>query len=628
MCGLAGLVSLTDAPADRAAVAAMVRRLKHRGPDAETVHVDGPVGLGHARLSIIDLPGGGQPLFNEDRSVVVICNGEIYNYRELRRQLQQRGHQFTTDSDCEVLVHLWEESSREMTETLRGMYACVVYDRRQGVVFAARDPFGQKPLFYHLGTETLAFASEMKAFRALPEVPRELDLSAVDEFLRSSFVASPRTMFQAVQRLPAGGWFEIRQQGSRFAASTFTTGVSATPRRTVDRNLSCEDHLARVAAGVDDAVRSHLVADVPVGVFLSGGIDSSLITAIAARHVSEPLRTFAITFPGSRHDEGPKARRVAAACGTRHQEFPFSAHDLPAALLAAARQLDQPLADTAVLPLLHLARETAREVKVVLTGDGGDELFAGYRKYRRLVGFPGRARWLHHAVSSLCPPHHLSACAPDPTGSRRLRSRMLELLAPVSRSAYHRQGWEGWERHELYQDELATAVREQRSPVIESTMTVDRNESLLNSALRLDQGPVLADRLLHKTDAATMAFGLEARAPLLDPQLAAIAAALPEELQVTAKITKVALRRIAEQYLPDEIVAAPKKGFSMPLDSWLRVELRDFTRSCLLDDSVTVPRFFQRSQVERLLTVHAAGKNHAQRIYSLLVFELWCREAL
>ena len=646
MCGIAGYVSLDDSPIDREMIAGMVSALKHRGPDAQTVHLDGPVGLGHARLSIIDLAGGHQPLFNEDRSVAVICNGEIYNYRELREQLLQTGHQFRTGSDCEVLAHLWEDSGSRMVDVLRGMFAFVLYDRRQGIVFGARDHFGQKPLYYYEGSNRFAFASEIKGLLVLPEVSRELDPQGLDQFLFHQYVPQPRTLFAGVKKLAAGCCFELKLPRRRDHSTFDENRERASERRVTKRTasssffaihrywkptfspenqVSTPDHLARVEAGLVDAVQSHMVADVPVGVFLSGGIDSSLITALAAKFNPEPLQTFSISFPGSEHDEAPYARAVSVAIGTKHREFPFEPGDMRQVLTRAATLFDQPLADMAVLPLMALSRAASEHVKVVLTGDGGDELFAGYRKYKRMTGIPGRFRWLSRVSARLFPMHELAACHPDPLGLRKMQTRLAMAIAPSCRSEYQRQSWEGWERFALYQPELVQAIGNQ----FESLSTPSHSSSVeldpLNAALQQDQGTGLADRLLLKGDYATMAFGLESRAPLLDHRLAAIASNLPLHLKATPKTTKVALREIASRYLPAEIITRRKKGFSMPIDRWFREELRTWTRNCLLDESISLPRYFNRATVERLLSEHDAGKNHSGRIHSLLMLELWCR---
>ena len=661
MCGIAGYFRLDDTPLDRKPIERMVAALKHRGPDAQTIHLDGPVGLGHARLSIIDLAGGHQPLFNEDHSVAVVCNGEIYNYRELREQLMRRGHQFRTGSDCEVLAHLWEESGSELVHELRGMFAFILYDRRKGIVFGARDRFGQKPLYYFEGSVGVAFASEIKGLLVLPEVSRELDPQGLDQFLFHQYLPQPRTLFAGVKKLAAGCCFEVRipsGQGSRAGSvadddcdgpladvarseslpgrfvhrsstqplcpSKLTIRRYWNPTFAPDDNTSNAEHLRRIEESLVDAVRSHMVADVPVGVFLSGGIDSSLITAIAAKFNPEPLQTFSVSFPGSEHDEAPYARAVSEAIGTNHRAFPFEPGDMREMLTTAAMLFDQPVADMAVLPLMALSKAASEHVKVVLTGDGGDELFAGYRKYKRMVSVPGRYRWLSQMSNRLFPIQRLAACHADPLGWRKLQARLAMAIAPACRSEYQRQSWEGWERFSLYSEELAHSVGDQFE-----SLTDGQEDSYeldpLNLALQQDQGTGLADRLLLKGDYATMAFGLESRAPLLDHHLAAMASRLPLSLKATQQNTKIALREVARRYLPTEIITRRKKGFSMPIDRWFRNELRDWTRNCLLDESVSLPRYFHRPTIERLLSEHAAGKNHSARIHTLLTFELWCR---
>lgn len=636
MCGIVGYVSLEGPSPDQGLIERMIAAVKHRGPDGQGIHLEGPVGLGHARLSIIDLAGGRQPLLNEDGSVAVVCNGEIYNYRELREQLIQKGHQFRTHSDCEVLVHLWEDAGRKMTESLRGMFAFLLYDRKQGIVFGARDRFGQKPLYSCRTSRGVAFASEIKSLLTLPEVSRDLDYAALDQFLFYSYIPSPRTPFAGIQKLPASSWWEIQIPSANSSATPNTPaafnalniGRYWQPTFAPDHSLTDAEHLDRVEAALKDAVSSHMVADVPVGVMLSGGIDSSLIAALAAEFNPNPLETFTVSFPGSGLDEGPQAQAVAEALQTRHHVFPMSAANLPETLSWAARIFDQPLADTAILPLLTLSRETAQHVKVVLTGDGGDELFAGYRKYQRMVGSPGNWRWLSDAIAAMCPPAWLAGCAADPLGIRKLAAKLSQVLAPVSRSEYRRLGWEGWERFDLYQPEFRESLPAPFTTPQSWDGIKPRDWALLNVALCLDQGAALSDRLLLKTDYATMANALESRAPLLDHHLANVAGRLPLHWKATPKTTKVALREIARRHLPAEIVNRRKKGFTLPLDDWYRRELRAFTRHCLLEDSLTLKKFFRRQPIERLLEEHDRGQNHSSRIHTLMILELWCREYL
>jgi asparagine synthase (glutamine-hydrolysing) len=660
MCGIAGLIRLDEAPVDRGSMQQMVSALKHRGPDAQTVHIDGCVGFGHARLSIIDLAGGHQPLFNEDRSVAVVCNGEIYNYRELRAQLTNKGHRFRTGSDCEVLAHLWEESGSQMLSDLRGMFAFILYDRQQDIVFGARDRFGQKPLYYHAGDNFIALASEIKGLLVLPEVSRELDPMGLDQFLFHQYIPQPRTLFAGVKKLPAGTCFEIHlsptsrssswplhtegtdgansldiRRSTRTVTSAIRNEAASsgskfcmkrywTPTFAPDESVSTAEHLQRVEDTLTDAVRCHMIADVPVGVFLSGGIDSSLITALAARFNPEPLQTFSISFPGSEHDEAAFARSVSQSIGTRHREFPFEPGDMRQVLTSAATLFDQPVADMAVLPLMALSKAASDFVKVVLTGDGGDELFAGYRKYKRMTSVPGRYRWLSQVSNRLFPVHRLAACGPDPLGIRKMQSRLAMAIAPACRSEYQRQSWEGWERYSLFSEELAASIGHRFDSLSEFNGEDIRLDPL-NLALRQDQGTCLADRLLLKGDYSTMAFGLESRAPLLDHELAAVAGRLPIALKATPQKTKIALREVAARYLPAEIIGRRKKGFSMPIDRWFREELSSWVRTCLIDESESLPKYFHRPAVERLLSEHAAGKNHAARIHTLLTFELWHR---
>jgi len=635
MCGIAGYCSFDSVPPNRAVLEEMVHALRHRGPDAAAIHAEGPVGLAHARLSIIDLEGGRQPLFNEDGSVAVVVNGEIYNYRQLRTELSNRGHRFRTGSDCEVIVHLWEERRERLVDDLRGMFAFVLYDRRTGTVFGARDRFGQKPLFYHVSPRGFSFASEIKGLVAVPGFSRELDPIALDQFLFHQFVPQPRTLFTDVKRLPAGCCFSIGQICTKpedaASESPYDQRVKVTrywrPTFAPDNSLSDQTHLDQVEAALVDAVESHLVADVPIGVFLSGGIDSSLITALASRFAPKPLQTFSISFPNSRHDEAPYARAMSVAFGTKHREIPFQPDDYARILTDAATLFDQPLADAAALPLLALSRAAAEEVKVVLTGDGGDELFAGYRKYRRMAGVPGSLGWLTRWSERVFPTTVLARCAPDPFGWRKCRARIASAVAPAGRSSYQRQGWEGWERFALYRPVMVDKVGSHFESLSEDFEHTNVSTDPLNLALGADQGTCLADRLLLKADYSTMAFGLEARAPLLDHLLADVAGRLPLHLKATSRTTKVALREISRRYLPPDIVDRPKKGFSMSTEHWFRHELSDWTHRCLVDESLALPRYFERTAIERMLAEHKSGnKNHAARIHTLLTFELWMRE--
>ncbi|MFP6766546.1 MAG: asparagine synthase (glutamine-hydrolyzing) [Planctomycetaceae bacterium] len=620
MCGICGHLTLPGEPRTSSAVVdRMVRALFHRGPDDHAVYRHGRLTLGHARLSVIDLEGGGQPLFSEDRQVVVVCNGKIYNYRELREEMRLRGHCLATDSDSEVVVHLWEEFGPEFVDRLRGMFALAVFDNRSGSLFLARDAFGQKPLFYHQGTRELAFASEIGSLLEIPGITRDLDRRALDQFLFYQYVPQPRTMFQAIRQLPAGHCLLHRRDETRIWR---WSGADPLPV-SGEGDERCIEGLE---AALEDAIESHLVSDVPVGVFLSGGLDSSLVLAAASRKSNEPLQTFSIAFPGTAADESQHARRAAQAFGSRHTQITFDAGRVREYLETVGRVYGQPLADSATMPVLALSEVASQHVKVVLTGDGGDELFGGYRRYRRAVGALGRNPLLTFAGPRWFSTRRLARCGSDPLRLRRLQSRVGMLVAPANRSSYQQQSWEGWDRCELYQDELVDELSSEfEVPMTESSGALDSLPAI-SRMLRLDQGHYLPDDLLLKTDRATMAFGLEARAPLLDSRLAEHAASLPVHLKVTPRQSKVALRAIAEKWLPSELASRQKQGFSFPIGEWIRGPLHSWCRQMLLDESTSVPLLFRQEHVERVFEEHVSGRrNHSGRIYSLLAFELWHR---
>ena len=620
MCGIAGVIHAPGLePPDPEVAQRMVKALQHRGPDAQAVHFQDQVALGHARLSIIDLTGGHQPLFNEDRSISVICNGEIYNYQALRAELIERGHNFRTQSDCEVLVHLWEEEGKNCVQRLRGMFAFVIYDAGKQLLFGARDRFGQKPLYYYQHEQKFAFASEVKSLLQLPDVPRRLDAVALDQFLFYQFVPQPRTMFEDIHQLPPGHWFQWKQgelQLDRYWEPSFDPQEEANDQNQLDQ----------LEQAVCDAVESHMVSDVPVGVFLSGGIDSSLMLAMASQFSREPLRTFSIGFPQSEADESRYARMAARRFDSEHEEFAFQPSHIEHCLETIAKIFCQPLADSAVMPLLFLSEQASKSIKVVLTGDGGDELFAGYRKYKRAAAMPGNSMWWARMAPKVFNTERLAACAPDPWGVRRMTARVGMAVAPVQRSSYYRRYWEGWDRHQLYTPDMSAMLNGKFTAADAAEQSQIGHLAPLNAMLRLDQASYLSSDLLLKTDQATMAYGIEARAPLLDHLLADFAGRLPIRLKVTAKQTKVALRKLAEKWLPSELSKRPKKGFSFPIADWFRGPLRAWVRHTLLHTSTTSPAYFRPETISQVLDEHTLGRrDHSGRIYTLLTFELWHR---
>ncbi|MEO1995645.1 MAG: asparagine synthase (glutamine-hydrolyzing), partial [Planctomycetaceae bacterium] len=426
MCGICGILNARhepqrpathkDSDENQRLLERMTTALEHRGPDGLGTHIAGPLSIGHVRLSVIGLENGQQPLFNEDGSVVLVCNGEIYNYQQLRHELIRSGHRFQTDSDAEVLVHLWEVDGPELVHRLRGMFAFVLYDKRQNLLFGARDPFGQKPLFYHQTAQRFAFASEIKSLLQLPDVDRRVDRRALDQFLFYQYVPHPGTLFEGIRQISPGHSFFVRDGELQVERYWF-------PEFDENEELSDQQHLDKLEIGLRDATRAHLVSDVPVGVFLSGGIDSSLVAALASSETHAGLPTYSISFRGTKDDESRYARLASRTLGLDHHEYAFLAGHVEECMPQLAATFDQPLADSAALPLLHLSRQAARDVKVVLTGAGGDAVFAGYRKSRRAAARIVQTRLLAVLGPRVFSSQRLAASVPDRLGLRRLQSR-------------------------------------------------------------------------------------------------------------------------------------------------------------------------------------------------------------
>jgi asparagine synthase (glutamine-hydrolysing) len=606
MCGICGIAS--PAGADPSRLAAMSATLLHRGPDSDGSWLDGPVGLAARRLAIIDLETGDQPLTNEDGSVVVVQNGELYNYRELRAELEAQGHRFRTHGDTEVLAHLYEQHGTGFAERLRGMFALALWDARERRLVLARDRFGIKPLYYRARDGGLEFASEL---RALPR--GEVDLEALESFLAFNSVPAPLTIFAGTRKLPAGHllvWEGGEPRLERYARPAPVDAKET--RREPDEELAAE-----LRARLRDSVRAHLVADVPVGVLLSGGIDSALLAAFAAEASSEPVRTFTIGFRERSFDETAGARSVAERYGTDHRELVL---DPDAALLlpALAEAFDEPFADSSALPTYLVSELAARDVKVALSGEGGDELFGGYETYAAdlLALRVGRlARLAGPLVERL--PVSTEKASLDYRAKRFVRAAHLP---PLER--HH-----GWK--EIFSPDARAELTGSGStfdPVAGLQARYDETvgADLLARLQDVDLGTYLVDDLLVKTDRASMAHSLEARVPFLDTAVTELALALPTRLKVRGLRKKVLLRKAAEPLLPSEIVGGRKRGFSIPAAAWLRGELEPFARETLSADTIARQGFFRPAAVTRLLDDHVAGREDLSRqLWGLLAFTLW-----
>jgi asparagine synthase (glutamine-hydrolysing) len=606
MCGICGIVA--PGGVDRERLAAMSASLEHRGPDSDGTLVEGPAGLAARRLAIIDLESGDQPVTNEDGSIAVVQNGELYNYRSLRDELVAHGHTFHTKGDTEVIAHLYEEHGIGFAELLRGMFAIAVWDAGRRRLVLARDRFGIKPLVYRVAGSELEFASELRALGR-----GEIDFDALEGFLAFNSVPGPLTIFRDVRRLPAGHvlvWEKGRAELQRFARPAPVAAELV--RREGEAELASElrDRLA-------DSVRAHLVSDVPVGVFLSGGIDSSLLAALAARTSSEPVRTYTIGFAEGSFDETPDARLLAERYGTRHEELVLRP-DAALLLPALADAFDEPFADSSALPTYLVSQLARRDVKVALSGEGGDELFGGYFTYAADLlapRFSGLARLARPLVERL--PVSTARTSLDYKAKRFVRAAHLP---PLERHHGWKEIFSADARAEL------TGSRSDFDPVALLRARYDETGGAeeLARLQDVDLGTYLVDDLLVKTDRASMAHSLEARVPFLDTAVTDLALALPTRMKVRGLRKKILLRQAAQPLLPAGIVRGRKRGFSIPAAAWLRGELEPFARDVLSTDTLRRQGFFRPDPVRELIDAHTTGREDLSRqLWGLLAFTLW-----
>jgi asparagine synthase (glutamine-hydrolysing) len=619
MCGICGIHEReAGRPAVAGEAAAMLQAIVHRGPDDEGLHADGEIALGARRLSIIDLPGSHQPIMNEDGSVVVVFNGEIYNYRSLREGLRRRGHTLRTEGDTEVIVHLYEELGEDCVRELDGMFAFAVWDERRRRLLLARDRLGIKPLYYADHDGTLLFGSEIKAILRHPAAGAALDHDALAAFLLLKYAPAPRTFFAGISALPPGHLLVSDAGG--VAVRRWWDVSFRRPSAPVTEHDAADGLRARL----EEAVRSQLVSDVPFGAFLSGGVDSSTVVALMSRELGSRVRTFAVGFAGAGEDmsELPYARLVAERYDTDHHEILLTGADLVEQAEKVVWHLDQPIADNACLANYIVAELASRHVKMVLTGEGGDELFAGYARYagerlapafRRL---PAPLRSLGMALSNrgVGPLRaRIALYALCQADERRRFATWFELMTPEARDA-------------LAVGELLEAAG-RATPDALFAEPLDRTDApdRISRMLYVDTKLWLPDDLLARGDKMSMAASLEARVPLLDHRLVEFAAALPPSLKVRGLARKYLLKKVAADLLPAPILTRSKKGFPIPMGRWLRGEAREFCRDVLAPDVIRRRGLFSPAAVGRLLDEHEAGAEHGAVLWALLSVELWHR---
>jgi len=621
MCGICGELTFDGAPVVAATILSMRDRLAHRGPDDQGVFVsdDRRAGLGFRRLAIIDIsPNANQPMANEDGSVRVVFNGEIYNFQSLRARLVRNGHQFRSQSDTEVLVHLYEEAGPKFVEEIDGMFAIAIWDARAKRLVLARDRAGKKPLYVYQDRRRLVFGSEIKAIFAHPDVRIEIDESQVPSYFTYGYVPHPSTVYRGVTQVDPAGILVIDADGRMEGRQYWHLQFPDAGQESRDNRATARE---RVRELVTSAVSRRLVSDVPLGAFLSAGIDSTIVVGVMSRLMNAPVRTFTIGFEDApAFDETAAARQVATRFKTEHTEFRVkpSAVDLVDTLIW---HHDGPFGDSSAIPTFLVSQLTRQHVTVVLTGDGGDELFAGYLRFQAALAadrVPGVARPLLDAALALLPkaPHerHLLARA-----RRFVKFMHLPLVERLVR----------W--NSIFQDDLPSLLENggavdplaHLAPALETS----RGASPLNRLLAANYASYLPDDLLVKTDRCTMATSIEARCPLLDTALTEYAASLPGEFKLDGRRTKAILRDAFADLIPPDIDRRPKTGFGVPLDAWFRGELREYVRDTLLAPSAASRTYLKPAAVGRLVDDHQQGRaNIGHRLWTLVCFERWLQQ--
>jgi asparagine synthase (glutamine-hydrolysing) len=610
MCGICGVLNLDRAPVDRALIRRMNSTLVHRGPDAEGTYFDGPVGLGSRRLSIIDLTGGDMPIYNEDGSIAIVFNGEIYGYVELRDELERLGHRFATRSDTETIVHAYEEYGGRCVEHLNGMFAFALWDSRRQELLLARDRVGEKPLFYAELGERVIFASEIKALLQDPACARTVDSDALTQYLTSLYIPYPRSIFRGVAKLPPGHLMRVSAQGVQIERYWF-------PERVQPRRLSLDEATEELRPLLADAVRLQMRSDVPVGFFLSAGMDSTSVVAFAARTTEGArLKTFAVGFEGADWDERPGARSVAAMYGSEHFDISVSPQDISRLLPRLVWLMDEPMADGSIMPLYIISSLARQQVKVILCGAGGDELFAGYPRYE--IGQVPLARRILQQIPA---PLKEVAVRAGRLYSAGFGNRVYVNLRNVDRHYYDDTAW--------FTDAERLALTGNNGSSFAEVVSHHYHRlpwaDPVNRLMFVDMNTYMSDDLLPMTDRMTMGVSLEGRVPFLDYRLVEWSLSLPGEYKLRDGISKYVLRRAMEGLLPAEILTRPKRGFGPPFDSWLRAGLLEYTRDLLLSPRAQARGLYDPQFIRALLGTNLDEHRVAQQIWTLLILEVWFR---
>ena len=619
MCGICGKFLFDpEASVSPVALKAMADTIRHRGPDDEGFYISGPIGLGFRRLSIIDLSGGHQPLSNEDGTIWIIFNGEIYNYQELRQYLINKGHVFKTRTDTEVIVHLYEELGEACVERLRGMFAFAIWDERQKSVFLARDRVGIKPLYYSTSAKSLVFASEIKAILADPDVKPEVRPPMIDRFLTFDYLPGEETLFKNIYKLPPGFSMTFRA-GKSHRRQYWDLHFS-------ESSLRLEDAKAQLLSLLDESVRLHMISDVPVGFLLSGGVDSTAMLALAQGKTDKPLSSYTIGFSDPQvTDERPYARLAAQRYNSEHHETTISARDFADFLPKYVWHMEEPVCEPPAVALYYVSKLAKDFVKVLISGEGGDEAFAGYSNYRTVL-------WLQRLKRLPKPLHPLfklaiSQFSQSPANSIHLLSSRLEDSYYSRTSGPGRFFNDQW--NQFYSNDFAQLVDKRFSshPAMRYLRNGDRGD-LLAKMLYVDTKTWLPDDLLIKADKMTMANSIELRVPLLDHKVLEFAASLPANFKVRRFTTKYIAKKTLNDHVPREILRRKKAGFPVPYELWLKSDLKDWVHDILLDRKTIARGYFKTAAVQNMLSEDAKSGGYSKEIFNLVILELWHREFL
>jgi asparagine synthase (glutamine-hydrolysing) len=622
MCGICGIYNFDGRPVDKDLLQKMNNTLVHRGPDDEGYYIDKNIGLGHRRLSIIDLDSGKQPMGNEDGSVQVVFNGEIYNFIELRQQLQSKGHIFSTRSDTEVLVHGYEEWGVEYVYRLRGMFAFAIWDEEEKIIFIARDRLGIKPLYYYCDEHRIIFASELKAILEDRTVSKDLDLEAFSDYLSFGYVPCPKTIFQSIRKLPPGhilirsaAGIEVKQYWDlKFQSNVHT---------------SMDEFCDQIMETLEESIRLRLISDVPLGAFLSGGIDSSVVVAIMSRLIRNPVVTNSIGFTKREYSELDYAQATSKLFGTDHHEY-VVAPDAVKVVNKLSWYYDEPFADSSSIPTYCVSKMTRKNVTVALSGDGGDENFAGYRRYyfdrleniirtflpasfrQHVIGLLARiypkADWLPQTFRAKT---FLTNISQDPVcGYFNSMSHFLPEMKGSALSPEVKRNLRGYNSIDVFRRHYESAP----------------HEDPLSRTQYVDFKTYLVDDILTKVDRASMANSLEVRVPILDHKFVELVAQIPSYLKLNGKTSKYIFKKAVGRLLPDEILNRKKMGFSIPVGEWLKKELKPLVRDTILSKTFRERELFDTQYVHWLWKQHVSGmRDFTQPLWALLSFELWAR---